>query len=106
MIKFFRQKKAQSTLEYVVVITVILASFLAIQTYFKRAMQGRWKEAVDDMGDQYDPQGTNGLIVHTLISNTVTKIEALQFGNSYYTSRKDTTTSIDSTNSHTDIFGY
>lgn len=106
MIKLICHKKAQSTLEYVVVITVILAAFLAIQTYFKRAMQGRWKESVDDLGDQYDPQGTNSLVVHSMISNTTTTILAVPLGNSYYTSRKDTTTSVDSTNSHMDIFGY
>lgn len=39
--------KAQSILEYVAVILVIIAAFIAMWTYYKRSLQGRYKQAGD-----------------------------------------------------------
>lgn len=50
-------KKAQSTLEYVVLIVVITAAVLTIQVYFKRAVQGRIKSTTDDIGEQFSTSG-------------------------------------------------
>ncbi|MFH1441998.1 MAG: hypothetical protein ABIH18_08175 [Candidatus Omnitrophota bacterium] len=48
-------KRAQSTLEYAVVIAIIVGGLLAMQMYIKRGVQGRLKQASDDIGDQYSP---------------------------------------------------
>ncbi len=48
-------KRAQSTLEYAVVIAIIVGGLLAMQMYIKRGVQGRLKQASDDIGEQYSP---------------------------------------------------
>jgi hypothetical protein len=45
--KMLINKKAQSTAEYVIVLGLIVAAVMAMQTYVKRGFQGRIKDAVD-----------------------------------------------------------
>lgn len=52
---FNLNKRGQSTLEYAVIIAVIVGALLAIQVYIKRGIQGRLKQASDDIGDQFSP---------------------------------------------------
>ena len=89
----FRQRKAQGTMEYLVLTTIILAVFLTMGNYFKRGVQGRWKSAVDDIGDQYDPRATCSSITQELASNSetrVTTVSASMFGqNGVWTMRED-----------------
>ncbi len=54
-----RRKKGQSTLEYAVLIIIIIGALLSIQVYIKRGIQGRLKGAADDIGDQFSPGNTN-----------------------------------------------
>ena len=42
-----RHRKAQSTAEYVIVLGLIVAAVIAMQTYVKRGLQGRIRDAVD-----------------------------------------------------------
>jgi len=44
---FKLNRKAQSTAEYVIVLGLIVAAVVAMQTYVKRGFQGRIKDAVD-----------------------------------------------------------
>lgn len=57
MLIFFnrKRKKGQSTLEYAILIVIIIGALLSIQYYIKRGMQGRWKSNTDDIGDQFSP---------------------------------------------------
>jgi len=48
-IKTKMKKKAQSTLEYVVLVSIIAAALTAMQIYFKRGIQATVKLAADDM---------------------------------------------------------
>jgi hypothetical protein len=59
-----RGSKAQSTAEYVVVLGLIVAAVLAMQTYIKRGLQGRIKDAVDfaDQGNQNAETGVNATV--------------------------------------------
>ncbi len=50
--------KAQSTLEYALLITVVVGALLAMQNYLKRSIQGRMQIIGDQMGDQYSPTDT------------------------------------------------
>ena len=68
---FRRIKKGQSTLEYTILLIIVMGAFLGVSNYFKRGVQGRWKSAVDDFGDQYDPRATNSWIRHVISSNSV-----------------------------------
>jgi uncharacterized protein (UPF0333 family) len=61
MLQYLNQKKGQSTLEYAVLIVVIIGALLTIQVYIKRGIQGRLRQASDDIGDQYSPGNTNVL---------------------------------------------
>jgi len=67
-----KNQKGQSALEYTVYMMIILAAFLSMQTYFKRGVQGRFKQAIDDMGDQYDPRVAESNIVTTSIGERQT----------------------------------
>lgn len=60
MFKYFqRKRKGQSTLEYAVLIIIIIGALLSLQTYIKRGIQGRLKSATDDIGDQFSGGNTN-----------------------------------------------
>lgn len=53
---FLKNKKGQSTLEFAVLIGVVVASAIAMQVYMKRGVSGKLKSGVDQIGTQYDPQ--------------------------------------------------
>jgi hypothetical protein len=53
MFKQNRQNKAQTTLEYAILIGVIVAGLIAMQIYLKRGYQGKLRESADSMGQQF-----------------------------------------------------
>ena len=61
MFKFLRKIKGQSTLEYAVLIIIIIGALLSIQAYIKRGIQGRLKQATDDVGEQFSVGNQNYL---------------------------------------------
>ena len=73
MLKYFtnRRKKGQSTLEYAVLIIIIIGALLSIQVYIKRGVQGRLKQATDDIGDQFSVGNTN--VVKSKTTRSYTK---------------------------------
>ena len=54
-----RKKKGQSTLEYAILVIIVIVALLTVQTYVKRGLQGRLKQAADDIGDQFSPGNYN-----------------------------------------------
>lgn len=52
-IKKHLNPKAQSTLEYAILVVIIIGVLLAMQVYIKRGLQGRLKSSTDDIGEQY-----------------------------------------------------
>ena len=73
MFKFLnkkRKRKGQSTLEYAVLIIIIIGALLTIQVYIKRGIQGRLRSATDDIGDQFAPGNTNYTMTTTTHSET------------------------------------
>jgi Flp pilus assembly pilin Flp len=92
--KLFRKdKKGQTAIEYAVLLIIIMGSFIGIQNYVKRGMQGRWKSAVDELGDQYDPRTAFTKVTQNIYSNTNTTIVALNTAGGYWTRRIDDTIS-------------
>jgi Flp pilus assembly pilin Flp len=71
MLQYLNQKRGQSTLEYAVLIVVIIGALLTIQTYIKRGVQGRLKSAADDIGDQYSDGNTN--MIKSTVRNSSTE---------------------------------
>jgi hypothetical protein len=72
MLNYFnnRHKKGQSTLEYAILIIIIIGALLSIQVYIKRGVQGRLKQASDDIGDQFSVGNQNVEMVTTVSSKT------------------------------------
>lgn len=70
MFKFLRKKKAQSTLEYAVLIIIVIGALLSIQMYLKRGIQGRMRSASDDIGDSYSVGNMNMVKTTFFHSNT------------------------------------
>ena len=71
----YLNKRGQSTLEYGVVIAVIVAGLIAMQTYVKRGFQGRLRQASDDLGEQFSPgitTATRSSSVELVSEETVT----------------------------------
>lgn len=44
-----RRSKGQSTAEYAIVLSIVLAAVIGMQTYMKRGLQGRYKSVTDAM---------------------------------------------------------
>ncbi len=59
MLNYINKKRGQSTLEYAVLIIIIIGALLSIQVYIKRGISGRLKQASDDIGDQFSVGNTN-----------------------------------------------
>ena len=89
-----KKKMGQSAAEYVVLTTIIVAAVFVGGIYFKRGIQGRWRDAVDGIGDQYDPELMNGAVTYSTTGNSTTYTEAVpDLVNSepgYWTLRLDT----------------
>ncbi len=69
--RFRLNKRAQSTLEYALLIGVIVAGLIAMQMYLKRGYQGKLRESSDQIGDQYSPE-------HTTSKTSITKESTTQ----------------------------
>jgi len=101
-----RGNKGQTSLEYVVLIIIVIGALLGIQNYMKRGIQGRWKSAVDDMGDQYDPRTAITDIRHTLSSTTNTTIDTFDVGGGVVTLRTDVSSSSERKEGTTTVGAY
>lgn len=60
-----RDKKGQSTLEYAVIIAVVVAGLLAMQIYIERGLKGKLRTSTDNIGEQYAPGLTTGTYTTT-----------------------------------------
>lgn len=81
--------RGQSTLEYVVIIAVVVAGLLAMQIYMKRGVQGKLRDAGDQIGEQFVPNNTTW--TYNTISNSRRKEESLTTGESSSTLLGDET---------------
>jgi hypothetical protein len=72
MFKYLNKKrqKGQSTLEYAILIIIIIGALLSIQVYIKRGVQGRLKSATDDIGTQFSVGNTNVIMTITTDSKS------------------------------------
>ena len=107
-----RNRKGQTILEYTVIVIIILGVMIAMKDYIKRGIQGRWKSATDDFGEQYDPQSVNSNIVYATQVNSdsiVTVTNGGYSGNSsaleqgQWTNRLDLTNSVETKTGSTQV---
>ena len=68
-----KRLKGQSTLEYALIIAVIVGALLAMQVYFKRGVQGKLREATDDIGGQYSAGNVTAKYITQQDTDKVTK---------------------------------
>ena len=54
-----RGKTGQSTLEYAILVVIVIAALLTMNLYLKGGLRGRVKSAADDIGDQFESGGMN-----------------------------------------------
>lgn len=67
------QRKGQSTLEYAIVIGVVVAALIALNLYMQRGVQGKLKESTDQVGRQFEPTNFSLGWTTTASGNTITK---------------------------------
>jgi len=91
-------KKAQSTLEFAIVIFAIVAALLAMQLYIRRGLQGRLRQGADELSvQQYEPKNTVSDITTTQNSDITTQTNTVDDGERYNTT---TTNTINSQTEH------
>ena len=69
---FWSLNTCHSTIEFAVLIIIIIAAFIAMQVYLKRGIQGRLRGNTDSIGEQYDPQKTSSDFTVSRASNITT----------------------------------
>ncbi len=82
--KLAKNKKAQNTAEYAILISLVVAGIIAMQTYAQRALQARVRDAsqflvssTNNLGDtlQYEPYYLNSDYVVTRDENETQKLD-------------------------------
>ncbi len=68
-------KKGQSTLEYAILILIVIVALLAMQTYLKRGIQGRMRESSENIGQAYSPGYTTSEFVTEATSSTTETVD-------------------------------
>ncbi len=100
-------RKGQALLEYTVIFIIILGVMIAMKDYMKRGIQGRWKSAADDFGQQYDPQYINSNIQYSTMSNSssIVTVENGTYSGTegQWTSRTDISNSLDTKDGFTKV---
>ena len=100
------KRNGQSTMEYTILIIIVLGALVATSDYIKRGIQGRWRSAVDDLGDQYDPRFTNASINYSMCAISDTQITTMNANGGFWTIRKDSSDSAESKKGYISVGGY
>lgn len=103
-----RKQSAQSMVEFTVLMIVVVSALVIMSTYVKRGVQGRWKQSVDDFGDQYDPAKVNAITTYTMTTNSqsnvlaVPMVDAFTGATVYSTERADSSDTVET--KHGDVY--
>lgn len=68
------KRKAQSTVEYAMIIAVVVGGLLLMQHYVRRGLAGRYKSSSDDLGEQFDPSAYSAdfnVTQHSYVNQTM-----------------------------------
>jgi len=68
------ERKGQSTLEYAVIIGVVVGALIMMQVYVKRGLSGRIKSASDEIGDQFSPTATESVTTVNSVSSSTENV--------------------------------
>ncbi|HOW35287.1 MAG TPA: hypothetical protein PL155_02575 [Candidatus Omnitrophota bacterium] len=100
------RKNGQSLTEYAILLIVVMGALIVGGVYLKRAIQGRWKASVEDLGDQYDSTNTTTNILYTMEQNSQTRITVQQGAGQFWTNRYDDSSSVERQDGSMKVFGY
>ena len=76
-----RNKKGQSTVEYAIVVGVVVAALVAMQTYVKRGLQARYHDGIQFLANETNITAGDGI---TYLGST-TQYEPYYLSSSYTT---------------------
>ena len=109
MLKLFKNKRAQNTAEYAILIALVVGGVIAMQTYAQRALQGRLRDASVKMRDdtnglgntlQYEPYYSNSSTTTTRNSSkSTTQDGGSEYGTTSKTGNEQTTWNSSTVNS-------
>lgn len=74
MLKIFRNKRAQNTAEYAILIALVVGGVIAMQTYAQRTLQGRLRDASVKFRDETNSIG-NTLQYEPYYTNSATSVD-------------------------------
>ena len=101
-----KNKKAQSVLEYAMILVIVMGAFIAIGNYMKRGIQGRWRAVTDDLGDQYDPRVADSMVEYKQVINALTSIQSIPTATGAITHREDYSTVVETKNGYISVGSY
>jgi hypothetical protein len=78
--RFKTLSKGQGTLEYAIVIVVVVGALIAMQWYIKGGYQGKLRSSSDDMGNQFSPTKTTGVIFTRYNNSTQNDVTLMNTG--------------------------
>jgi uncharacterized protein (UPF0333 family) len=81
--RWLLNKKAQNTLEYALLIAVVVGAFVIMQIYGKRGVEGKLRSSADDIGSQFDPLATESSWTTERSSKTVEITNATGLSTTY-----------------------
>lgn len=84
-------RKAQSTLEYTLVVAVFAAALISMTTYIKRGFQGNYRQTADGIGSAYAPKNTTSDTTFFSNSNSATNSNTQDVDGKYRTTTDFTT---------------
>ena len=84
------RSKAQSTLEYVVLIAVVVGAILGVQQYVRRAVEGRGKQSADQIGEQWSSGDSRYNLTVTASGNRTDGVAANGFSSSNLSNESQT----------------
>jgi len=65
------RKRAQSVLEYVMIIVCAVLALLTMTKYLKLSVQGHLRQSADEIGEHYNPRHTEGTHTYNVKSKVV-----------------------------------
>jgi len=69
-----RKKKGQSTMEFTVLIIIVIGALIATQQYIKRAVQGSLFSAANDISEEQFSPGNTNMTRRTQSGSTTTEV--------------------------------
>lgn len=96
-------KRGQSTLEYAVIIAVVVAGLIAMQVYMKRGVQGKLRQASDDIGEQFSPGYTTSSRTTSTTGNTVESTAQVNVGGETMSQTKTTSSQTQTHSGNEDV---